>query len=80
MNKKLVLAFCVACFFSPKTQAMSDSELKAIVEKRLVGDRTGACVAVAVIEKTVARAYVCADPKQLPRISAQSAFEFGSVT
>ncbi len=80
MNKNVLLVYCAICFFSTYTQAMSDSELKAIVEKRLLGDRTGACVAVAVIEKTVARAYVCADSKQLPRISAQSAFEIGSVT
>ena len=80
MNKNHALTFCAICFFSQNTQAMSDSKLKAIVEKRVLGDRTGACVAVAVVEKTVARAYVCADPKQLPRISAQSAFEIGSVT
>ncbi len=60
--------------------AMTDAELKSITEQRLLGDRTGACFAVAVIDKTVSRAMVCADPKNLSRISANSAFEIGSVT
>lgn len=59
---------------------MTDAELKGLAEQRFLGDRTGTCVAVAVIEKTVARAYVCADPKQLPRISADAAFEIGSIS
>ncbi len=60
--------------------AMTDAELKSITEQRLLGDRTGACFAVAVIEKTVSRAMVCAEPKNLGRISLTSAFEIGSVT
>jgi serine-type D-Ala-D-Ala carboxypeptidase/endopeptidase len=60
--------------------AMTDAELKTITEQRLLGDRTGACVAVAVIDKNVSRAYVCADPKNLNRISPKSAFEIGSIT
>jgi serine-type D-Ala-D-Ala carboxypeptidase/endopeptidase len=64
-----------------QAHAMTDAELKAITEKRLLGDRTDACFAVAVIDKAkVARAYVCANPKNLNRISANSAFEIGSVT
>ena len=80
MNKNHALLFCVISIFSPTLHALTDVELKAIVEQRLLGDRSGACFAVALIEKTVARANVCADPKQLTRISAQSAFEIGSVT
>ena len=80
MRKLLALAFSALCVFSPITQAMNDTELKAIVEQRLLGDRSGACFAVAVIEKTVSRATVCANPKDVKRISAQSAFEIGSVT
>ena len=60
--------------------AMTDTELKSITEQRLLGDRTGACFAVAVIDKTVSRTVVCADPKNLSRISSNSAFEIGSVS
>jgi serine-type D-Ala-D-Ala carboxypeptidase/endopeptidase len=60
--------------------AMTDAQLKSITEQRLLGDRTGACFAVAVIEQTVSRAYVCANPKDSQRISPNSAFEIGSVT
>lgn len=63
-----------------QASAMTDAELKTITEQRLLGDRTGACFAVAVIEQTVSRAYVCADPKSLERISPDTAFEIGSVT
>ncbi len=59
---------------------MTDAELKSITEQRLLGDRTGACFAVAVIDKTVARTVVCADPKNLSRISSNGAFEIGSVS
>jgi serine-type D-Ala-D-Ala carboxypeptidase/endopeptidase len=63
-------------------QAMTDAELQSIVEKRLHGDRTGACFATAVIEgERISRAYVCADGKQAAsRIDANTAFEIGSVT
>lgn len=80
MIKLCLSVFIVLNICSASIQAMSDTELKSVVEKRLLGDRTNACFAVAVIEKTVARAYVCADPTQLSRISPVSAFEIGSVT
>jgi serine-type D-Ala-D-Ala carboxypeptidase/endopeptidase len=76
-NLALALAASGASFYAV---AMTDAELKAITEQRLLGDRTGACVAVAVIEKTVSRAYVCADAKNLGRISPTSAFEIGSIS
>ncbi len=75
-----ILLFSVLLSAATSGAAMTDAELKALAEQRFLGDRTGACVAVAVIEKTVSRAYVCADPKQLPRISADSAFEIGSIS
>jgi len=65
---------------SGQAAAMTDAELKGITEQRLLGDRTGACFAVAVIDETVSRAYVCADPKDLNRISPKTAFEIGSVS
>jgi serine-type D-Ala-D-Ala carboxypeptidase/endopeptidase len=76
-NLAIALAMSSASF---SAKAMTDAELKTITEQRLLGDRTGACVAVAVIEKTVSRAYVCADAKKLNRISPNSAFEIGSIT
>ena len=76
-----VLPYCVLLSMPFGAAAMTDAELARIAEQRLLGDRTGACVAVAVVEaESVARAYVCADPKQLPRIGPDSAFEIGSVS
>ncbi|WP_165971142.1 serine hydrolase [Luteimonas terrae] len=61
--------------------AMDDVALARAVDARLSGDRTGACFAVAVIERErVARTYRCADGTATPRIGADSAFEIGSVS
>lgn len=63
-----------------KAHAMDDAALAAVVDQRLAGDRTGACMAVAVVEKgRVARAFRCADPAHATRIGPDSAFEIGSV-
>jgi serine-type D-Ala-D-Ala carboxypeptidase/endopeptidase len=57
--------------------AMSDGELGAALERRFKDDRTGACVAAAVIDKgTTARAYVCA--KSQRPYDEHTAFEIGS--
>jgi serine-type D-Ala-D-Ala carboxypeptidase/endopeptidase len=80
MKAIIRLAAAATVLASAQVSAMTDAELKTITEQRLLGDRTGACVAVAVIEKTVSRAYVCADPKNLNRISPNSAFEIGSIS
>ncbi|MGH8050864.1 MAG: serine hydrolase [Arenimonas sp.] len=76
---KHILGLAIA-LASGQSVAMTDAEVKSITEQRLLGDRTGACFAVAVIDKTVSRAYVCADPKDLNRISPRSAFEIGSIS
>ncbi len=61
--------------------ATTDAALQALVDQRLAGDRTGACMAVAVIEKDqVARTFRCADPKNAARIGPDRAFEIGSVS
>lgn len=61
--------------------AFGDVELAALVDQRLAGDRTGACMAVAVIEKeSVVRTFRCADPKEANRIDATTAFEIGSIS
>lgn len=80
MSRRFI-PFCLLSALASGAAAVTDDELRRIAEQRLLGDRTGACVAAAVVEaKSVARAYVCADPKRLARISPQSAFEIGSVS
>lgn len=61
--------------------AMDDNALGDILDKRLLGDRTGACIAAAMIDgDEVARAWRCADPGNAGRIGPDVAFEIGSVT
>jgi len=61
--------------------AMTDAQLREVVDQRLGGDRTGACMAVAVIDHDqVARSYSCANAGDSSRIGASSAFEIGSVS
>jgi serine-type D-Ala-D-Ala carboxypeptidase/endopeptidase len=76
---KHILGIAIA-LASGHAAAMTDAELKTITEQRVLGDRTGACFAVAVIDQAVSRAYVCADPKNLSRISSTTAFEIGSIS
>lgn len=81
MNPTLnVLVIATAAVLASPAQAMTDAQLQAIVQQRLQGDRTGACFAVAVIQGTVARAFACADPKDVARVDARTAFEIGSVS
>jgi D-alanyl-D-alanine-carboxypeptidase/D-alanyl-D-alanine-endopeptidase len=57
--------------------AMSDDELRAALERRFKDDRTGACVAAAVIDSgTTASAYICA--KSQRPYDDHTAFEIGS--
>lgn len=66
---------------SGSVHAMSDDALADVVSQRLQGDRTGACMAVAVIEGgSVARTFQCADGRDIARIGADTAFEIGSVS
>jgi len=61
--------------------AMSDSDLRASLEHRFKGDRTGTCVAAALVEKgATATAYFCADAKSQRAYDERKAFEIGSVT
>jgi serine-type D-Ala-D-Ala carboxypeptidase/endopeptidase len=78
----LATSVAFSTVFATGVQAMTDTELQAIVAKRLHGDRTGACFAAAVIENDkVSRAYVCADGKDASgRVDANTVFEIGSVT
>jgi serine-type D-Ala-D-Ala carboxypeptidase/endopeptidase len=61
--------------------AISDGHLRAALEQRFKGDRTGACVAAAVIDGgTTASAYFCANPNSQRAYDEHTAFEIGSVT
>lgn len=80
--KSLTCALATAlALFAANAHALNDSALATLVEQRLTGDRTGACMAVAVVEQErVARTFRCADPDNAARIDASSAFEIGSVS
>lgn len=76
-----VIALAAAFAAPGMAQAMTDAELADIVRQRLHDDRTGACMAVAVVEKDrVARSLQCADEAGAKRIGPDSAFEIGSVS
>ena len=61
--------------------AMDDASLGDILDRRVLGDRTGVCIAAAVVEgDRVSRAWRCADPADAGRIGPDVAFEIGSVT
>lgn len=71
------LLILAAALWATPAGAMSDNDLRAALERRLKGDRTGACVAAAVIDKgTTASAYVCA--KFQRPYDEHTAFEIGS--
>src|SRR6185436_15415746 len=58
--------------------AISDNDLRAALEQRFKGDRTGACVAAAVIDNdATASAYVCADTAKPRPYDEHTAFEIG---
>lgn len=78
-RKPLVAAllFAAVCHVAA---AAEPTALDATVAKRLHGDRTGACFAVAVVDAAVERSFMCARAGEPPRIDATSAFEIGSVS
>lgn len=60
----LALTLAIA---SGSAHAMNDAALADMVGQRLTGDRTGACMAVAVVENgTVARTFQCAIRRMPP--------------
>jgi CubicO group peptidase (beta-lactamase class C family) len=61
--------------------AASEEDLHTALEQRFKGDRSGACIAAAIIENgTTAKAYFCADAKYQRSIDDRTAFEIGSIT
>jgi CubicO group peptidase (beta-lactamase class C family) len=80
MRTHLLLCFGVVLSSVPAF-ALSESDLRAVLEQRFKGDRTGACIAAAAIENsTTASAYVCADAKSGRAFDEHTAFEIGSVS
>ncbi len=78
---KVRLTALTLALATTSAHAMTGAQLRDIVDQRLQGDRTGACMAVAVIEgDEVARSFACADEKDSARIDARTAFEIGSVS
>ena len=77
---RVLLALVAFAALSSAAQATTSDELRAVLERRISGDRTGRCVAAAVIEQTVVTAYVCADPKTARPFDEHTAFEIGSVS
>ena len=68
-------------FCATPVLAISNEDVRAALEQRFKGDRTGACVAAGVIDDgTVATAYYCADPNSPRPHDEHTAFEIGSVT
>lgn len=60
---------------------MSSDDVRAALEQRFNGDRTGACIAAGVIEDdAIAMAYFCADPNARRPYDEHTAFEIGSIT
>lgn len=81
--KQLTACLLTGALFaaSGAVAAMDDSALAAVLDRRLEGDASGACMAAAVIDGAgVARAFRCADPADAGRIGPDAAFEIGSVT
>src|SRR5215475_9773264 len=77
--RKRLLSVVAFTFSATQAFAMSDDALRAALERRFKGDRTGACVAAAVIDNgKTAKAYVCA--KSDRPYDEHTAFEIGSVT
>ncbi|TNJ35257.1 serine hydrolase [Arenimonas terrae] len=77
-SQALILALAVAA--ASPAQALSQADLEAKLAQRLHGDRTGACFAVAVVDKNVTRAFACADADKALRVGPDTAFEIGSVS
>ncbi|MCK9538622.1 serine hydrolase [Dokdonella sp.] len=83
MKHACLMALVVGCSLigAVRAESMTQSALDGVVEQRIAGDRTGACLAVAVVDKAaVTRSYRCAFDRDKGRIGPDSAFEIGSVS
>src|SRR5262245_1044625 len=79
--RTLVLGLFAALVGTTPAFAISNDDVRAALEQRFKGDRTGACVAAGVIDAgAIATAYYCADPNAQRPYDEHTAFEIGSVT
>jgi serine-type D-Ala-D-Ala carboxypeptidase/endopeptidase len=79
--RTLFLSLAAVVLSTMSAFAMSDNDLRGALEQRFKGDRTGACIAAAVIDNgATASAYFCADSKSERPYDARTAFEIGSVS
>ena len=61
--------------------AISNDDVRAALEQRFKGDRTGACIAAGVIDSgAIATAWYCADANSPRPYDEHTAFEIGSIT
>jgi CubicO group peptidase (beta-lactamase class C family) len=75
----LLLSAVIGC--ATPAFAISNDDVRAALEQRFKGDRTGACIAAGVIDNgTAAAAWYCADPNAQRSYDEHTAFEIGSVT
>jgi serine-type D-Ala-D-Ala carboxypeptidase/endopeptidase len=78
--RALFLSFALAPSTASAITANGD-HLRAALEQRFKGDRSGACIAAAVIENgTAAQTYFCANSKSERSLNERTAFEIGSIT
>jgi len=75
--KHPVLAFLLAASVLPA--ATPQQQLRAALEARFLGDRTGVTVAAALVGDATAEAIVSADALHPVKVDAHTAFEIGSV-
>jgi D-alanyl-D-alanine-carboxypeptidase/D-alanyl-D-alanine-endopeptidase len=76
-----LLLFSAVMFCATPALAISNDDVRAALEQRYKGDRTGACIAAGVIDDGgIATAYYCADPNSQRPYDEHTAFEIGSVT
>ena len=75
--RKHLLGLAAVTLSTMPAFAMSDDDLRAALERRFKDDRTGACIAAAVVDKgATAKAYACA--KSQRPFDERTAFEIGS--
>ncbi len=83
MTKPGVFVVFIAIALSGQAGAQSDwmdTDLTQTVSQRLLGDRTDACFAVALIDDQIRKTVVCADDETARDIDAETAFEIGSIS
>jgi D-alanyl-D-alanine-carboxypeptidase/D-alanyl-D-alanine-endopeptidase len=66
---------------APEPDAGIESRsLSSLLQPRLTGDRTGACLAAAVVGREVQRGFLCANAQSARSIDAKTVFEVGSIS